>query len=64
MKIKEYRTSFIEELTPIYGSEEAESFFYLILEHQHQLKRIDLALQPDLTLENHKIDLWKVLLEH
>lgn len=63
MKIKEYRTSFIEELTPLYGPEEAESFFYLILEHQHQLKRIDLALQPDLTLENHKIDLWKVLLE-
>ena len=48
MKIKEYRTQFIQELAPIYDVGEAENFFYLILEEKHKLKRIDLALQPDL----------------
>ncbi|MEN9981994.1 MAG: hypothetical protein RL542_1781, partial [Bacteroidota bacterium] len=48
MTIKQYRDQFIQELTPIYGMEEADSFFYLILDAKHQLKRVDLALQPDL----------------
>jgi release factor glutamine methyltransferase len=42
MKIKEYRSQFIQELLSAYDAGEAESFFYLILE-KHQL-RIDLAL--------------------
>ena len=49
MKIKEYRSYFIHELTPIFDEGEAESFFYLILENKQQLKRIDLALHHDLT---------------
>ena len=63
MKIKEYRTHFIQELSPIYDSGEAESFFYLILEEKHQLKRIDLALNPDLTFSNEEIHLWYLLLD-
>jgi release factor glutamine methyltransferase len=63
MKIKEYRTQFIQELSPIYDSGEAESFFYLILEEKHQLKRIDLALNPDLTFSNEEIQLWNSILD-
>jgi hypothetical protein len=37
MKIKEYRSQFIQELLSAYDAGEAESFFYLILE-KHQLK--------------------------
>jgi release factor glutamine methyltransferase len=37
MKIKEYRSQFIQELLSAYDAE-AESFFYLILEEKHQLK--------------------------
>jgi len=63
MKIKDYRAQFIQKLSPIYDSGEAESFFYLILEEKKQLKRIDLALNPDLTFSNDEIQLWNSILE-
>ena len=62
-KIKDYRTQFIQKLLPIYDAGEAESFFYLILEAKKQLKRIDLALNPDLTFSNEEIQLWNSILE-
>mgnify|MGYP006356062809 CR=1 FL=1 len=61
--IKEYRTQFIEELSTIYDAGEAESFFYLILEDKQKLKRIDLALNPDLTFTENEIQLWNSILE-
>ena len=64
MKIKQYRDQFIEALSPIHGEDEAESFFYLILEEKQQLKRIDLALQPDLVFSNDEILVWNTFLEH
>jgi release factor glutamine methyltransferase len=63
MKIKEYRTQFIQALTPMYGEGEAESFFYLILEEKQQLKRIDLALQSDLVFSDEEIVVWNLILE-
>lgn len=63
MNIKNYRTQFIQELSSIYDAGEAESFFYLILEEKNQLKRIDLALNPDLTFSNKEIQLWNSFLE-
>jgi release factor glutamine methyltransferase len=63
MKIKEYRTQFIQELTSMYDAGEAESFFYLILEEKQQLKRIDLALQPDLFFSASAIVVWDSILE-
>ena len=63
MKIKEYRSYFIHELTPIFDEGEAESFFYLILDNKQQLKRIDLALQSDLTFSVDQIKVWNIILE-
>ena len=63
MKIRAYRSYFIQELDSIFGGDEAESFFYLILEEKHQLKRIDLALQIDLTFSENEIKVWNVILE-
>lgn len=63
MKIKEYRSQFIQELTPIYDAGEAESFFYLILEEKKQLKRIDLALHPDLDFSKEEMVVWNSILE-
>ena len=63
MKIKEYRTQFIQALTSMYGEGEAESFFYLILEEKQQLKRIDLALHPDLEISEEEIVVWNSILE-
>ncbi|AOZ99941.1 peptide chain release factor N(5)-glutamine methyltransferase [Flavobacterium commune] len=63
MKIKAYRTQFIQALSIIYDEGEAESFFYLILEEKKQLKRIDLALQPDLEFSEEEIRIWNAILE-
>ncbi|MBA4317690.1 MAG: peptide chain release factor N(5)-glutamine methyltransferase [Flavobacterium sp.] len=63
MKIRECRTNFIQELSPIYDAGEAESFFYLILEEKNQLKRIDLALNPDFTFSNEEIQFWNSILD-
>ena len=63
MKIKEYKTKFIAELLPFYDEMEAESFFYLILENQRQLRRIDLALNIDLVFSKEEILIWDAILE-
>jgi release factor glutamine methyltransferase len=63
MKSKECRSQFIEKLTPIYGEAEAESFFYLILEDRHQLRRIDLALHPEMAFNSGDLQYWNQLLE-
>lgn len=63
MLIKRYKSEFISQLTPLYDEGEAESFFYLILEEKHHLKRIDLALQLDLEFSESEIQGWNVILE-
>lgn len=63
MKIIEYRLFFIESLATIYDVLEAENFFYLVLENKNNLKRIDLALQRDLTFTGFEINIWNEILE-
>lgn len=63
MKIKEYKIDFIKSLLPFYDEMEAESFFYLILENKHQLRRIDLALDADKEFSEVEISVWNVILE-
>ena len=62
MKIKQYRTQFIKELSPFYDAYEAESFFYLILEDKHQLRQIDLALNHELNFSESDFLVWDSLL--
>jgi release factor glutamine methyltransferase len=61
--IKEYKVKFIAALISIYDEMEAESFFYLILENQRQLRRIDLALNIDLHFSDEEILIWDAILE-
>lgn len=63
MKIKQYRTHFIQELVPFYDAYEAESFFYLILEDKHKLRQIDLALNHELTFLENDFVVWDSLLK-
>jgi release factor glutamine methyltransferase len=63
MKIKQYRTQFIKELSPFYDAYEAESFFYLILEDKHQLRQIDLALNHELVFDENDFVIWDELLK-
>ena len=61
MKAKEYKSNFITQLQSIYDVMEAESFFYLILEDKHQMKRIDLALEPNYEFSEEVIKVWEEL---
>lgn len=63
MRIKQYRTQFIKELSPFYDAYEAESFFYLILEDKHKLRQIDLALNHELTFSESDFVVWDSLLK-
>jgi release factor glutamine methyltransferase len=58
MKLTEIRNRFKSELSTIYDEKEIESFFYIILESFHCLKRIDLAMQPDLEVDKEQLDRW------
>ena len=62
MLLKNYRTQFTQELTPIFDEMEIESFFYIVLEAFHQLKRIDLALNPDLEINDLQLLQWEAVL--
>ena len=62
MLIKEYRAHFINELLSLYDEKEIESFFYLVLKKNHQLKRIDLALNPEFQLNDNQLIRWNTIL--
>lgn len=62
MLIKEYKQYFVKELLAIYDEVEAESLFYLTLEKFHRLRRIDLALQPNLQIGENEVEKWKSVL--
>ena len=61
MLLKNYKNTFIKDLLSLYDEKEIESFFYLILEKNHQLKRIDLALNPELELNGEQLQQWNVI---
>ncbi|WP_264522286.1 peptide chain release factor N(5)-glutamine methyltransferase [Flavobacterium sp. N1994] len=59
MLLKNYKTIFLQELSSLYDEKEIESFFYLVLENFHQIKRIDLALNPELTMDAKQLLRWE-----
>ena len=61
MNAKQYKAKFIEALESIHGVDEAESFFYLILENKFQLKRLDLALNPSFEFSAEAMKIWEEL---
>ncbi|MFD2602023.1 peptide chain release factor N(5)-glutamine methyltransferase [Flavobacterium suzhouense] len=62
MKLKQYRTYFLEKLTPLFDSMEAEQFFAITLEELKGWKRTDLALNPDAELSGAEIEKWNAVL--
>lgn len=59
MLLKNYKTNFLQELSSLYEEQEIESFFYIILEKLHGLKRIDLALNPQSVMDGAHLKQWK-----
>ncbi|MEK8180957.1 peptide chain release factor N(5)-glutamine methyltransferase [Flavobacterium buctense] len=62
MLIKNYKTTFLQELSTLYDEKEIESFFYLILESFHHKKRIDLALNPEMEMDAVQLLRWESVL--
>ncbi len=52
MTVSSLKNKFIETLDSIYPKEEINSFFYLLIAHFLQLKRVDIALNPNLEIAN------------
>ena len=52
--LKEIKNIFHSELDAIYGKEEVDSFFYLLIEHYFDFERFVLAIQPELNIEKEK----------
>ena len=61
MILKEYKINFIEALISIYDQEEIESFFYIITGFLHQKKRIDLALEPNFSINENEVEKWNLI---
>lgn len=59
MQLTTYRTQFVNSLSAVVDEAEAQSFFYLVVEQLHQLKRIDLALEPTYTITEAQWQQWE-----
>jgi len=62
MFLKEYKIQFTNELSGIYDSQEIDSFFYIVLEAFHQMKRVDLVLNDALELDAMQLFQWETVL--
>ena len=59
MLVKNYKSVFQEALSSLYDKTEIESFFYIVLEHFHNKKRIDLALHPEMEMNELDLNKWE-----
>jgi len=62
MLFKEYKSTFLQELSHLYDEKEIESFFYIVLESFHNKKRIDLALNPAMEMDALQLLRWESVL--
>ena len=62
MKIKNLKTHFFSELQTIQEDSEIESFFFILTEYLHNLKRIDVSLNPDFEVSETDLQKWNVII--
>ena len=62
MLLKQYKTHFFNSLQNIQDEQEIESFFFILTEYLHNLKRIDVALNPDFEISDAAIEKWNAIL--
>lgn len=62
MKIKNLKTHFFSELQTIQEDSEIESFFFILTEYLHDLKRIDISLNPDFEVSETDLQKWNVII--
>jgi release factor glutamine methyltransferase len=62
MNIKSLKTYFFTELQTIQEDSEIESFFFILTEFLHNLKRIDVSLHPDFEVSVTDLEKWKTII--
>ena len=62
MLIREIKHNFHEQLDALFGKDEVESFFLILTEYLHNLKRIDLALNPNFEISDADYQKWEVII--
>ena len=62
MNIKSLKTIFFTELQTIHEDSEIESFFFILTEFIHNLKRIDFSLHPDFEVSETDLEKWKTII--
>ena len=62
MLVKEIKYNFHEQLDALFGKEEVESFFLILTEYLHNLKRIDLALNPNFEILDADCQKWEAII--
>lgn len=62
MKIKNLKLHFFSELKAIHEASEIESFFYILTEYLHDLKRIDVSLNPDFEVSETDLEKWNTII--
>lgn len=62
MLLKQYKTHFFDSLKNIQDEQEIESFFFIITEYLHNLKRVDVALNPNFELSEDEVQKWNAIL--
>lgn len=63
MFLKQIKILFHKHLDGLFGNDEVESFFFISLEYLHQMKRVDLALQPNFEINETQFAKWNSILE-
>ena len=62
MLLKQYKTHFFEALKNIQDEQEIESFFFILTEYLHNLKRVEVALNPNFELSEDDVQKWNAIL--
>jgi release factor glutamine methyltransferase len=62
MLLKQYKTHFFDSLKNIQDEQEIESFFFILTEYLHNLKRVDVALNPNFEISDAAIEKWNAIL--
>lgn len=62
MVIKELKTHFFDALKNSQDEQEIESFFFILTEYLHNLKRVDVALNPNFEISEVDVEKWNAIL--
>ena len=55
MNLKEVQNTFHKELDDLYGKEEVDSFFFILTEAFYKVSRLNLAMNPDVSVDDYEI---------